>query len=107
MTILASSTTSTMFLLVAVIWGLGNSFFFPSIVAYAIDLARSSYGPAIGTYLALSDLGTSIGSVIMGIVLQWSNYQIMFLSLAFIGFLNLCFFYFTFRKKGVDHHAHL
>jgi predicted MFS family arabinose efflux permease len=107
MTILAFSTTSTMFLLVAVIWGLGNSFFFPSIVAYAIDLARSSYGPAIGTYLALSDLGTSIGSVIMGIVLQWSNYQIMFLSLAFIGFLNLCFFYFTFRKKGVDHHAHL
>jgi MFS family permease len=107
MTILAFSTTSTMFLLVAVIWGLGNSFFFPSIVAYAIDLARSSYGPAIGTYLALSDLGTSIGSVIMGIVLQWSNFQIMFLSLAFTGFLNLCFFYFTFRKKGVDHHAHL
>jgi len=107
MTILAFSTTSAMFLLVAVIWGLGNSFFFPSIVAYAIDLARSSYGPAIGTYLALSDLGTSIGSVIMGIVLQWSNFQIMFLSLAFTGFLNLCFFYFTFRKKGVDHHAHL
>jgi len=107
MTILAFSTTSTMFLLVAVVWGLGNSFFFPSIVAYALDLARSSYGPAIGTYLALSDLGTSIGSVIMGIVLQWSNFQIMFLSLAFTGFLNLCFFYFTFRNKGVDHHAHL
>ena len=107
MTILAFSTTSAMFLLVAVIWGLGNSFFFPSIVAYAIDLAQSSYGPAIGTYLALSDLGTSIGSVIMGIVLEWSNYQIMFLSLAFTGFLNLCFFYFMFRKKGVDHHAHL
>ena len=99
MTILALSTTSAMFLLVAVIWGLGSSFFFPSIVAYAIDLAPSSYGPAIGTYLALSDLGTSIGSVIMGIVLEWTNYQIMFLSLAFTGFLNLCFFYFMFRKK--------
>ena len=107
MVILAFSTTSSMFLLVAVIWGLGNSFFFPSIVAYAIDLAQSSYGPAISTYLALSDLGTTMGAVIMGILLEWSNYHVMFLSLAFTGFLNLCFFYFKFRKKGADHHANL
>ena len=53
MTILAFSTTLPMFILVAVIWGLGNAFFYPTLVAYAVELAGPSRGPAIGTYMAL------------------------------------------------------
>jgi MFS family permease len=107
MSILIFSTTLPMFILVAVIWGIGNAFFYPALVAYVIDLAGPSRGPAIGTYMALSDFGAGMGSVIMGIILQWTNYPIMFLCLAFTGVINLLYFYFAVRKKGGGQHAHL
>jgi MFS family permease len=107
MSILIFSTTLPMFILVAVIWGMGTAFFYPALVAYVIDLAGPSRGPAIGTYMALSDFGAGMGSVIMGIVLQWTNYPIMFLCLAFTGVINLLYFYFAVRKKGGGQHAHL
>ncbi|MDI7258606.1 MAG: MFS transporter [Thermodesulfobacteriota bacterium] len=101
MTILAFSTTLPMFILVAIIWGTGNAFFYPTLVAYAIDLAESSKGSAIGTYMALSDFGTGMGAVMMGIVLQLSNYPIMFLCLALTATINLYYFYsFTRRRKS-------
>ena len=107
MSILIFSTTLPMFILVAVIWGMGTAFFYPALVAYVIDLAGPSRGPAIGTYMALSDFGAGMGSVIMGIVLQWTNYPIMFLCIAFTGVINLLYFYFLFRKKGGNRYAHL
>jgi predicted MFS family arabinose efflux permease len=107
MTLLAISTTLPMFILVAVIWGIGNAFFFPTLVAYTIDLAGPSRGPAIGTYMALSDLGAGMGSVIMGIILQLSNYQTMFLCLVLIGIINLSYFYFIVKKKRGNQYANL
>ncbi len=107
MAILAFSTTLPMFILVAVIWGMGNAFFYPTLVAYAIDLAGPSRGPAIGTYMALSDFGAGMGSVVMGIILQLSNYVVMFLCLSLIGVLNLLYFLFYVRKKGGRQYANL
>jgi MFS family permease len=97
--ILAFSRTLPMFVLVAVIWGIGHAFFFPSVVAYVLDRVRSSRGPAMGTFTAISDSGTCLGPVIMGIVLLFTNYQIMFLCLALIGIINLNYFCFFVRKK--------
>jgi len=99
MTLLTFSTTLPMFILVAVIWGMGNAFFYPTLVAYTLDLAGSSRGPAIGTYMALSDFGSGMGAVIMGIILQLTNYPIMFFCLALTGVINLLYFYFAVRKK--------
>jgi predicted MFS family arabinose efflux permease len=99
MALLAFSTNLPMFILVAVIWGLGNAFYYPTLVAYAIDLAGPSHGPAIGTYMALSDFGAGMGAVIMGIVLQLSNYTVMFLCLSLTGVLNLFYFLAIVRKK--------
>ena len=93
--ILAFSTTLTMFILVAVIWGMGTAFLYPALVAYTIDRAGSSRGPAMGTFTALTDLGAGMGSVIMGIILQLTNYPIMFLCLALTGVINLLYFYFA------------
>jgi predicted MFS family arabinose efflux permease len=107
MGLLTFSTTFPMFILVAVIWGIGTAFFYPNLVAYTIDLASSSRGPAIGTYLALSDFGAGMGSVIMGIILQWTNYPIMFFCLALTGVINLLYFYFLVRKKGGNQYANL
>jgi len=99
MALLAFSSNLPMFFLVAVIWGLGNAFLYPTLVAYAIDLSGSSHGPAIGTYTAFSDFGAGAGAAIMGVVLQLTNYPIMFLCLSFTGVLNLSYFYF-FVMKG-------
>jgi MFS family permease len=99
MTLLAFSTNLPMFILVAVIWGMGNAFFYPTLVAYTLDRAGSSRGPTIGTYMALSDFGSGMGAVIMGIILQLTNYPIMFFCLALTGVINLLYFYFAVRKK--------
>ncbi|MBM4277231.1 MAG: MFS transporter [Deltaproteobacteria bacterium] len=98
--ILAFSETTPMFILVAIIWGAGNAFAFPAFVAYAIDLAGPSRGPALGTFTALSDLGVGLGAVIMGIVLRLTNFQTMFLCLAFTGVINLIYFYLFVMKKA-------
>jgi MFS family permease len=105
--ILAFSTTLTMFILVAIIWGMGTAFLYPALVAYVIDRAGSSRGPAMGTFTALTDLGAGMGSVIMGIILQLTNYRIMFLCLAVTGIINLLYFYFTVRRKGRERDANL
>lgn len=107
MLILVFSTTLPMFILVAVIWGMGNAFLYPTLVLYAIDRADLSRGPAIATFTAIADLGVGMGSVIMGIILQLSNYPIMFLCLSLIGSFNFLYFYFFVRKKGGDGYAHL
>jgi MFS family permease len=98
--ILAFSKTLSTFIRVAVIWGIGHAFVFPSLVAYVLDRVGSSRGPAMGTFTAISDLGVCLGPVIMGIILHTTSYQIMFLCLALTAVLNLNYFYFLVRKKG-------
>ena len=99
MTLLAYSKSLPMFILVAVIWGIGNAFLIPTLVAYALDLAPSSRGPAMGTFTAISDLGTGLGPVIMGLLLRLTGYPIMFLCLALTSVINLGYFLFFVRKK--------
>lgn len=100
MPILAFSSTLPMFILVAIIWGIGSGFLYPSLVAYTIDRAGSSRGPAMGTFTALTDLGAGMGAVMMGIILQLTNYTIMFLCLALTGIINFVYFYLAIRKKA-------
>jgi len=99
MVILAFSKTLPMFILVAVIWGIGHAFLIPSLVVYALERAGSSPGPAMGTFTAITDLGVSLGPVIMGIIIHTAGYPIMFLCLALTGVINLSYFYFFVRKK--------
>ena len=99
MTILAFSKTLPMFILVGMIWGIGAAFVNPAIMAYTLDRAGSNRGPAMGTYTAFSDLGVSLGPVIMGIIIPWTGYPIMFLCLALIGVINLSYFYFAVSKS--------
>jgi MFS family permease len=100
MVILTFSETLTMFILVAAIWGIGNAFLGPALIADALDRVGSSAGPAMGTFTAISDVGLTAGPVIMGIVLQSTSYPIMFLCLALVGVINLGYFHFLVRKKG-------
>jgi MFS family permease len=100
MGILAFSKTLPMFILVAVIWGIGHAFLLPSLTIYTLDRVGSSPGPAMGTFTAISDLGVSLGPVIMGLIIHTANYPTMFLCLALTGLINLSYFYFFVREKS-------
>jgi len=99
MVILAFSKTLPMFILVAVIYGLGPAFLIPALMAYALDRGGSP-GPAMATFHAISDLGLSLGPAMMGIVVHSTSYPIMFLCLALTGMINLVYFYFFMRNSG-------
>ena len=88
-----------MFILVGVIFGIGKAFLMPSLVACLLDREGSSPGPAMGTLTAISDLGLSVGPVIMGVVIHMSGYPAMFLCLAFTGVINVMYFRFLVREK--------
>jgi MFS family permease len=100
MVLLTFSQNLPMFILVAAIWGIGNAFLAPALIADALDRVGSSAGPAMGTFTAISDLGLTAGPVIMGIILQSTSYPVMFLCLAFTGVINLCYFHFSGWEKA-------
>ena len=97
--ILTFSTTLLMFILVAIAFGLGWAFLYPSLVVYAVESSGSARGPAMGTFTALADLGAGIGPMIVGMILEWTNYPIMFLSLILIGLVNFLYFSYTISRK--------
>jgi MFS family permease len=97
--ILTFSTTLPMFILVAVILGAGWALLYPSILIYAIENAGSAQGPAMGTFTALGDLGAGMGPMIMGIILQWTSYPVMFFSLTLIGLLTFLYSHYAIAKK--------
>jgi MFS family permease len=107
MVVLIFSKTSPMFMVVAVIWGVGHAFIFPSLMNYAIDQASSPSGPVIGTYTALSDFGSGIGPVIMGIILELTSYPAMFFCSALTGLIGLLYLYSIVRKKRSGPYANL
>jgi hypothetical protein len=43
----------------------------------------------MGTFAAISDLGACLGTVIMGIIIHFTSYPIMFLCLFLIAIINL------------------
>ncbi len=98
MVILSFSRTLPMFIVVGMLWGIGSAFFFPASLAYALDYSGSSAGTAVGTFRALSDLGVAVGPITMGVLLPSIGYHFMFLSLAFVFLVNICYFQFYVRR---------
>jgi MFS family permease len=97
--VLTFSTTLGMFILVAIVFGTGWAFLYPSLVVYAVESSGSARGPAMGTFTALADLGAGIGPMIMGMILEWTNYPIMFFFLTLIGVVNFLYFRYTISGK--------
>ncbi len=99
MVLLFFSRTLPLFILAGLLWGGGAAFMFPVSMAYALDYAGSSAGTAVGTFRALMDFGVAIGPMAMGLIIPYTGYPVMFLCLAFICLVNLCYFQFYVRKK--------
>jgi len=53
----------------------------------------------MGTFSAFDEFGTSLGSIVSGIILRLSGYPAMFLSLVLFGILNVMYFHFFVRRK--------
>jgi predicted MFS family arabinose efflux permease len=86
---------------------MGNALLYPMLITIAMDRGGSDRGPAMGTYTAIADLGTGLGPVMMGLILSWTNYRVMFLCLALVGVINFLYFQFSVRKKGGGSYANL
>ncbi|MEI9477432.1 MAG: MFS transporter [Deltaproteobacteria bacterium] len=99
MVLLVFSKTLPMFIVVAIVWGAGHALLYPTLVAMVIDRAGSSRGLALAIFTAASDLGMGLGPVIMGIVLHWTSYPIMFLCVVFTGIINISYFLTFVRRK--------
>lgn len=99
MGILTFSTTLTMFILAAVILGTGWALLYPSLLLYTIENAGARQGPAMATFTALADLGTGVGPMVMGVILQWTSYPVMLLCLSVIGVVNFVYFFYAIGKR--------
>jgi MFS family permease len=99
MAVLAFSKSLQMFIVVAVIQGIGHAFLMPALVAYTLDLAGSSRGTSIGLLSAAGDLGMVLGPIMMGIILSFTNFTGMFLGVALIGLINFTYFYSSVKKQ--------
>ena len=97
--LLIFSESLAMFILVAVVLGMGWALLFPSLLLLAIDQAGPARGPAMGTFTALADLGMGLGPMIMGSILQTTSYPVMFSCVAMTAVANFLFFYFAVAKK--------
>ncbi len=100
MILLSFSKILGMLILAGLLWGVGCAFFFPAMMAYAFDYAGSSSGAAVGTYRAVADVGTALGPVVMGVIVSLTGYPAMFLCLALICLINICYFHFYLRRKS-------
>ena len=100
MVILSFSRTLPMFIFIGLLWGAGVAFIMPVSMAYAFDYAGFSGGTAVGTFRALTDFGFAVGPMVMGLIIPLTGYRIMFLCLAFICLINLCYFQFYVRKRN-------
>jgi predicted MFS family arabinose efflux permease len=88
-----------MFILVAVLLGAGWTLLYPFLTIFVIEKAGLERGPAMATFTAIADLGSGLGPMVMGIVLEKTGYTVMFVCLIFTAVLNLFYFYWAIVKK--------
>jgi threonine/homoserine/homoserine lactone efflux protein len=67
---------------------------------YVIETSGTAQGPAMATFTALGDLGIGVGPMIMGIVLEWTSYPVMFLCLILVGVTNFVYFHYTIWREA-------
>ena len=99
MVVLAFSETMPMFILAAIIMGVGFTFLMPSLLIIAIDRAQPHPGLAMGTFTAVGDMALVLGPVLMGMVIHGTSYTTMFFCLALIELLNIGYFLLSVGKK--------
>jgi MFS family permease len=91
--VLSSADSLQTFLISAVFYGLGFGAVQPALMALLVDkIDEKGRGAAMGTFTASFDLGIGVGSILLGLVLQYTSFQILYLTGALCVFLAMVWF---------------
>jgi MFS family permease len=101
MTLLVFSKNFPMLMLMSILWGTAHSLLYPSVMALAIERSGSSRGLILAVFTAAGELGVGLGPMIMGVVIQWTDFQVMFGAVVLIAVINLSYFYFFILRGRV------
>lgn len=83
--VLSNADSLLYFLAAALLYGLGFGSVHPALIALLVDrVGERGRGAAMGTFTAAFDLGIGAGSIVLGIVLQFSGFKEMYLLSALI-----------------------
>jgi len=83
--VLSNAGSLQYFLAAALLYGLGFGSVHPALIALLVDrVGEMGRGAAMGTFTAAFDLGIGAGSILLGIVLQFSGFKEMYLLSALI-----------------------
>lgn len=91
--VLSSASSLQSFLIATLFYGLGFGAVHPALLALLVDkVDEKGRGAAMGTFTAAFDLGIGVGSILLGLVLQYTNFQIVYLTGALCVFLAMIWF---------------
>ncbi|HIH43947.1 MAG TPA: MFS transporter [Candidatus Methanoperedenaceae archaeon] len=99
--ILSAAPSLEMSILVAGLYGLGFGAIYTSLIALMIDRANpSARGKAMGIFTSSFDLGLGFGSILWGLMLEFSEFAVIYAIAGFVAFLSLIFFYYLVQKEN-------
>lgn len=91
--LLAIASSTPTFLFLAALYGLGFGSAYPPLIAMAVDrVPITERGAAMGTFTAAFDLGIGVGTILWGFVLQYSGFEVMYLTASLVPLLGLATF---------------
>lgn len=98
--ILSAVPSLEMSILVAGLYGLGFGAIYTSLIALMIDKVTSSTrGKAMGIFTSSFDLGLGFGSILWGLMLEFSGFTFIYTIAGFVAFFALIFFYYLDQKE--------
>ncbi|MBN1665424.1 MAG: MFS transporter [Deltaproteobacteria bacterium] len=99
--VLCLADSMTMLMVVALIYGIGFGSATPTLMAFTIDrIGNEGRGAAMGTLGASFDVGVAVGSVILGFVLQYTDFVVTFLIAGTAPILAMIGFVIVGKRKG-------
>ncbi len=100
--VLSAADSLWVFLAAALLYGLGFGSVHPTLIALLVDRVNErGRGAAMGTFTAAFDLGIGAGSILLGMVLQYSGFKVMYLLGGLIVLAGAVLFIATNDKKGI------
>lgn len=79
----------------AILMGIPQALLYPTLTTYlTFVLPEKSRNVLIGLFIAMADLGVSLGSVIMGPIADFSSYSFMYMICAILGAVMILFAYY-------------
>ena len=97
---LSTASTLSVFLISAFLYGMGFGFVHPALMALLVDrVTEKTRGAAMGTFTAAFDLGIGTGSIVLGIVLQFYGFSVLYILGGTIVLIGAVFFMFVNRNN--------